>query len=185
LKNVYGESKSAWRFHTHFDVDRLVPTRIDVTGGKNSGKNDEKSVLRTRLAADHCYVMDRWFAEFQLFNDIHAAGSGYVCRLRGNSRYNVLDARPLSDEALAADVLSDAMVQLGAGSPQSKGLAHPVRLVQVRTAPSRPGGKSPGGKTGPPSDGVLRVAMDLLDVPPKSSRRFTGNGGRSNCFSPF
>jgi hypothetical protein len=165
LKNRHGENKSAWRLHTHFDVDRLVPTRIDVTGGKNSGKSDEKNVLRTYLAADHCYVMDRWFAQFKLFNDIHAAQSSYVCRVRDNSRYNVIETRPLSDKAVAAGVLSDEIVELGVGSPASKRPNHPVRLIQVRTTPSRPRGKSPGGKTGPPSDGVLRIATNLVDVP--------------------
>jgi Transposase DDE domain len=165
LKNRHGQNKSAWRLHTHFDVDRLVPTRIDVTGGKNSGKSDEKNVLRTRLAADHCYVMDRWFAEFKLFNDIHAIGSSYVCRVRDNSRYDVIEARPLSDEAIAVGVLSDEIVKLGTGSPKSKSPNHQVRLIQVRTTPSSPRGKRPGGKTGPPSDGILRIATNLVDVP--------------------
>jgi Transposase DDE domain len=165
LKNRHGENKSAWRLHTHFDVDRGVPTRIDVTSGKNSGKSDEKNMLRTRLQADHCYVMDRWFAEFKLFNDIHAIGSSYVCRVRDNSRYHVIEARPLSDEALPVGVLSDQIVELGAGSPKSKSPNHRVRLIQVRTTPSSPRGKQPGGKTGPPSDGVLRIATNLLDVP--------------------
>jgi len=165
LKNRHGENKSAWRLHTHFDVDRGVPTRIDVTTGKNSGKSDEKNVLRTGLQADHCYVMDRWFAEFKLFNDIHAIGSSYVCRVRDNSRYHVIETRPLSDEALSVGVLSDAIVELGAGSPKSKSPNHRVRLIQVRTTPSSPRGKRPGGKTGPPSDGVLRIATNLVDVP--------------------
>ena len=165
LKNVHGQNKSAWRLHTHFDVDRGVPTRIDVSGGKNSGKSDEKNVLRTRLEADHCYVMDRWFAQFKLFNDIDAIGSSYVCRVRDNSRYEVTLARPLSAEAVAAGVLGDEIVKLGAGSPQSKRPNHPVRLIRVRMTPSRPRGKSPGGKTGPPSDGILRIATNLLDVP--------------------
>jgi hypothetical protein len=165
LKNRHGEDKSAWRLHTHFDVDRGVPTRIDVTSGKNSGKSDEKNMLRMRLAADHCYVMDRWFAEFKLFNDIHAIGSSYVCRVRDNSRYHVIETRPLSDEALPVGVLSDEIVELGAGSPKSKSPDHPVRLIQVRTTPSSPRGKRPGGKTGPPSDGVLRIATNLIDVP--------------------
>jgi hypothetical protein len=166
LKNMHGQNKSAWRLHTHFDVERGVPTRIDVTSGKNSGKSDEKSVLRAHLEADHCYVMDRWYAQFKLFNDIDAAGSSYVCRVRDNSRYDVIEARPLSDEAVRVGVLSDEMVALGAGSPQSKSPNHPVRLVQVRTTPSRPRGKSPGGgKTGPPSDGILRIATNLVDVP--------------------
>jgi hypothetical protein len=165
LKNRHGEDKSAWRLHTHFDVDRGVPTRIDVTGGKNSGKSDEKNVLRSRLAADHCYVMDRWFAEFKLFNDIHAIGSSYVCRVRDNSRYEVIEARQLAGEAVATGVLSDEIVQLGAGSPKSKSPNHRVRLIRVRTTPSSPRGKQRGGKTGPPSDGVLRIATNLLDVP--------------------
>jgi hypothetical protein len=166
LKNVHGHSKSAWRLHTHFDVDRGVPTRIDVTSGLNSGKSDEKNVLRAHLESDHCYVMDRWFAEFKLFNDIQAAHSSYVCRVRDNSRYEVLETRPLSDEAIAAGVLSDEMVGLGAGTTtKSKSPNHPVRLVRVSVTPSRPRGKSPGGKTGPPSDGILRIATNLVDVP--------------------
>jgi hypothetical protein len=165
LKNRHGENKSAWRLHTHFDVDRGVPTRIDVTSGKNSGKSDEKNMLRTRLQADHCYVMDRWFAQFKLFNEINVAQSSYVCRVRDNSRYDVIDSRPLSDEAIAVGLLSDEIVELGAGSSESKRPDHPVRLIQVRTTPSTPRGKRPGGKTGPPSDGVLRIATNLVDVP--------------------
>ncbi len=165
LKTRQGDSRSAWRLHTHFDVDRGVPTRIDVTGGLNSGQTDEKFVLRSRLAADHCYVMDRWYAQFTLFNEIHAVGSSYVCRVRDNSRYDVLETRPLSPAAVAADVLSDKLVALGAGSARSKRPDHVVRLVQVAVTPSKPRGKRPGGKTGPPSDGVLRIATNLLDVP--------------------
>jgi hypothetical protein len=164
LKNIHGQTKSAWRLHTHFDVDRAVPMRIDVTVGKNSGKADEKSVLRSHLQPDHCYVMDRWYAQFTLFNEINAMGSSYVCRVRDNSRYDVLEERRLTDAAIAAEVLSDQIVALGAGSAPSKRPDHQVRLVQVRTTPSTPRGKR-RGKTGPPSDGVLRIATNLLDVP--------------------
>jgi IS4 transposase len=62
-------------------------------------------------------------------------------------------------------VLSDEIVELGAGSPASNRPDHEVRLIQVRTTPSRPRGKRPGGKTGPPSDGILRIATNLVDVP--------------------
>jgi hypothetical protein len=165
LKNVRGESQSAWRLHTHFDVERGVPTRIDVTSGKNSGVSDEKSVLRKSLAADHCYIMDRWYAQFTLFNEIRAIGSSYVCRVRDNSRYEVLAARALSDAAVAGDVLSDQLVNLGAPTGRFNRPDHAVRLVEVRITPSKPRGKTAGGKTGPPSDGVLRIATNLVDVP--------------------
>ena len=165
LRNVHGESQSAWRLHTHFDVERGVPARIDVTSGKNSGANDEKNVLRRSLAADHCYLMDRGYAQFRLFNEIHAIGSSYVCRVRDNSRFTVLSEQRLSEAAVAAGILNDRLVTLGRGTNISGHPDHPVRLVEVRVTPCKPRGKRPGGKTGPPSDGVLRIATNLYDVP--------------------
>ena len=165
LKNCHGESKSAWRLHTHFDIDHSVPTRIDVTSGKNSGKSDEKNVLRGALQADHCYVMDRWYAQFKLFNEINAAGSSYVCRLRDNSAYEVLEERPLSEKARRAGVIFDGIVRLGLTSQGNAKPDHPIRLVLIKTNPHTQRGKQPGGKTGPPSDGILRIATNLLDVP--------------------
>ena len=165
LKNCHGQSKSAWRLHTHFDIDRGVPVRIDVTSGKNSGKSDEKNVLRKALQADHCYVMDRWYAQFTLFNDISAIGSSYICRLRDNSVYEVIEERSLSKDASRADVIFDGIVRLGIASKGSAKPDHQIRLILVKTDPHTQRGKQPGGKTGPPSDGILRIATNLLDVP--------------------
>ena len=39
--------------------------------------------------------MDRWYAQFTLWNDVKAAGRSYVCRVRDNSAYRVLEERPL------------------------------------------------------------------------------------------
>ena len=165
LKNCHGQSKSAWRLHTHFDIDRHVPRRIDVTRGLNSGKSDEKNVLRKALQPDHCYVMDRWYAEFQLFNDIDQIGSSYVCRVRDNSRYKILEERPLSEEACKAGVIFDGVVELGVSVKPGKRPNHPTRLILIKTNPHTQRGKRPGGKTGPPSDGILRIVTNLLDVP--------------------
>lgn len=165
LTNRHGDSKSAWRLHTHFDIDRYVPTRIDVTPGKNSGKSDEKNVLRKAVQPDHCYVLDRWYAQFTLFNEIHGAGSSYVCRLRDNSSYEVIEERPLSAEAKKAGVIFDGIVRLGKSSQPGSRPDHPIRLVLIKTTPHEKRGKSPGGSKGPPSDGILRIATNLLDVP--------------------
>ncbi len=165
LKNCHGQSKSAWRLHTHFDIDRHVPRRIDVTRGLNSGKSDEKNVLRKALQPDHCYVMDRWFAEFQLYNDIHAIGSSYVCRIRDNSRYKIIEERPLSEEARKAGVIFDGIVELGLSVKPGRRPNHPTRLIMIETSRHTQRGKQPGGKTGPPSDGILRIVTNLLDVP--------------------
>lgn len=165
LKTTRGEGRSAWRLHTHFDVERGVPTQIDVTCGKNGGSSGERAMLRKNLAADHCYVMDRGYAQFKLFDDIQVLGSSYVCRVRDNSCCTVLEERALSEAALRVDIVSDRLVTLGAGAGGSKPPDHPVRLIEIRITPNRPRGKTKGGKTGPPSDGVLRIATNLYDVP--------------------
>ena len=163
LKNRFGESLSAWRLHTHFSIDRGAPTRIDVTRGVNSGKSDEKNVLRAHLAPDHCYVTDRWFNQHQLFNDIHAVGSSYVCRVRDNAKLDdVIEDRPLSPEAQGNGVAGDFVARLG---DKRKAVDHPVRIVLVKTTPRVDRGRPGGGESVPASDGVLRLATNLLEPP--------------------
>jgi hypothetical protein len=70
-----GRHTHAWRLHLQLDVDHHVPGAWEITEPKNTGRSDEKSVLRRRLAAGHTYVMDRWYAQFTLWNDIKSAGS--------------------------------------------------------------------------------------------------------------
>jgi hypothetical protein len=163
LTDKNGQAHSAWRFHTHFEIDRGVPVRMDATTALNSGKTDEKNQLRARLEPDRCYVLDRWYAEFALFNDIVRARSSYVCRIRDNSNLSgVVEDRPLSAAARQAGVLADAVVRLGY---RDKRPDHPVRVVQVAATPHRKRGGRKGGTAGPSCDGVLRIATNLLDVP--------------------
>jgi len=49
-----GTVHHAWRLHTHFELDKHVPVRMDLTNGKNSGPSDEKTVLRQHLPPDRC-----------------------------------------------------------------------------------------------------------------------------------
>jgi hypothetical protein len=160
-----GTAHHAWRLHTQFELDKHVPLRMDLTNGRNSGPSDEKTVLRQHLESDRCYVMDRWYAQFTLFNDIHRAGSSYVCRLRDNTVAEVIEERPLSAEALAADVLSDQIVRLGLSKKRDARPDHPLRLVMVRLTPHAKRSNRKGNTGMGPSDGVLRIATNLLDVP--------------------
>jgi len=160
-----GRSMSAWRLHTHFEVERGLPVRIDVTGAGNHGASDERAVLRSVLQADRCYVLDRGYAQFSLFNAIVTAGSSYVCRVRDNSVYEVVESRPLSADAVAANVQFDAIVHLGQDRKGEDRPAHPLRLLLIATTPHQKRGKQGGGTAGPRSDGVLRIATNLLDVP--------------------
>jgi hypothetical protein len=107
LKASSGSGLVRWRLHTHFEVDRYIPTRIDVTpdGG---GENDERSVMEQTIERDRLYVLDRGYAKFTLFNKVVDAGSRYVCRIPDNSVYEVTEDRELSQAARDADVLSNA-----------------------------------------------------------------------------
>ncbi len=106
LRDKHGNSHSGWRFHTHFEIDRGIPVRMDVTTARNGGKTEEKNQLRQRLEKDRCYVIDRWYGEFGLWNDIVAAGSSYVCRVRDNTNLShVVEDRPVSEAAQQAGVL--------------------------------------------------------------------------------
>jgi len=164
-RGTNGKSHSGWRFHTHFEIDRSIPVRMEVTAARNGGHSEEKRHLRQRLEADHCYVMDRWYHAFTLWNDIVAAGSSYVCRVRDRTNLNhVVEERPISAAARQAGVLSDQVLQLGSSQQRSAKPHHPVRIILVQIKPRQPRRK--GGRiAGPASDGILRIATNLLDVP--------------------
>lgn len=165
LKQTTGSAVVHWRLHTQLEVASFTPRDITVTpdGG---GENDERAVMERSIEADKLYAMDRGYAKFALFNAIVRQGSSYLCRLRDNSAYDVIEDRPISESDRAAGVLSDQIVQLGKSSKSTNRPDHPVRLVCVKCTPhkNRPGGKAKGSKA-PDSDGVLRIATNLLDVP--------------------
>lgn len=151
-----------WKMHTHFEVLRGVPTMARVTDASGQGEASEKQVLRNTLETDRCYLMDRGYEEFSLFNAIVAASSSYVCRVRNDHHFTLEALRPLSAEAEAAGVNEDAVGRLG--SPKSKRIEHPdhtqrrivVRLVEH---PKRGGRRRQGAS----QDMVL--ITNLLDVP--------------------
>jgi hypothetical protein len=168
LKEQSGSARVKWRLHTHFEVDRHVPTRIDVTR-EGGGDCDERAVLERTLEADRLYVMDRGYAKFALFNRVVAAKSSYVCRIRDNSIYAIVEERPLTDADREQRVTQDVIVTLGDGSKEESRPDHTIRLITIACKPHRKQGRSQRyarkGSTGPACDGVLRLATNLLDVP--------------------
>jgi hypothetical protein len=125
---VYG-----WRLHTQFDLHTFSPHRIDRTGARNAGKNRENNVLRRNLEAGRCYVGDGGYADRSLFDDIADADSSYVIRAAENSVFAVVEERLLSQEALDAEVVRDAVVSLdGAGTEPTR---HRVRRIEVQVQP--------------------------------------------------
>jgi len=161
---IGGPAPDSWRLHTQFEVLRGVPRRSDLTNARNSGESNEKTVLRKHLQPDCCYVTDRGYEQFSLFNEIVDAQSSYVCRVKNDHHFEATETRPLSDDAKAAGVLSDSIGKMG--SPKSRRIEHPhhaVRLITIKVEihPKR------GGKKSNAATKDLVIATNLLDVPPE------------------
>ena len=117
------------------------------------------------VESDRCYLMDRGYAKFLLWNVIHAGDISYICRVRDNSVYEVIEEKLLTDADRKAGVISDQVVKFTAAKADAMP-DHPVRLVVVsaseRTSRSS---RATGSSTGPSCDGKLRLATDLLEIP--------------------
>jgi Transposase DDE domain len=153
------------RLHTQFDLDHGVPVRVDVTEGFHEGEANERAVLSKALQSGRCYVTDRGYAKFKLFNQIVAAGSSYVCRLRDNSVYQVQQERPLTPQDHEAGVVLDALVAMGQDRAAEDRPDHPLRVVIIKVTPHAKRGKFRGGSQGPASSGEMILATNLLDLP--------------------
>ena len=83
----------------------------------------------------------------------------------GTSGIEGIESRELTEHDLAAGVLRDQIVSIGKSCAGENRPNHPVRVVEVQTTPHVKRGKHRGGSTGPGSDGILRIATNLLDAP--------------------
>jgi hypothetical protein len=147
------------KLHTHFEPLKGVPVDMDLTAVHDS----EIENLMKRLLPGRVYVKDRGYACFELFQAIHDIGSHFVCRVRDNSVYEVIEDRPLSPEAKAAGIISDQIVWLGCAGKRDE-LKQPLRLIKIACEPHR---KRSGhtGRDGPEQGDFLLIATNLLDVP--------------------
>ena len=157
-----GTPVDGYRMHTHFEILRGIPERIDATAAKPKGQDDEKAVLASVLKPDRCYVTDRGYAKFELFNQINAIGSSYICRARDNSTPKILKDRDLTEADRAAGVVMDRVVVLGAHTCTAKTIAtdHPVRYIEIEVPAHVRTGR--GGNN---CDGRLRLVTNLMHVP--------------------
>ena len=156
------DGNKAFKLHTHFELLKGVPVRADLT----EGNGDERAVLDACLQGGRVYVMDRGYAKFALFGRILDVGSSFVCRVRDNSIFEVIEERELSSEALADGVVRDAIGRLGCDTAAKGSLGdRSLRIVEIECKPHRKTGHTSRG--GPEQGDTILVATDILDVPPE------------------
>jgi hypothetical protein len=157
--NRDGTRRYAWRLHAHVELSLPQAPRFEVTGGDRRGANGEAATLRRRVEAGRCYVTDAAYWDQALFDDVVDAGSNFVCRIRENAAFDVLEERGLSAEALAAGIVRDAVVRPGGG------VARPVRVLMVEVTPRKLRTRAaPGVTMGQRTSDVLLIATDMLDL---------------------
>jgi hypothetical protein len=122
------DNHRAAKMHVHLEVLRGIPVKVSVTAGVDS----ETVQLRQALTAGRLYVVDRGYAEYQLFQDIIDAGSSFIGRIRDNAVWRVVEERPVSAAAHAAGVRSDRVVWLGCDKSGAV-LQQTLRVVAVET----------------------------------------------------
>ena len=76
------------------------------------------SLSERTIEADRCYILDRGYISYRLWNAINVAGSSYVCRSSDRTLATVTQANELTDADRAASVVSDEIVDLGWKSKQ-------------------------------------------------------------------
>jgi hypothetical protein len=139
----------AAKMHVHFDVLKGVPVDATITTGNGS----ETAQLRASLQAQRLYVIDRGYADYQLFQDIRDASSDFIGRIRANAVWTVVEERPLTPAATAAGVRSDRVVWLG-GPQSGRVFKQPVRVVEVDTGQTDASGRQE----------ILLLATNRLDL---------------------
>jgi Transposase DDE domain len=148
----------ALKLHTHFELLTGVPASIDITDANAS----EWKNLAARLLADRVYVMDRGYACFELFGLILQIGSSFVCRVRDNSVYELIEQRTITPEAAGAGIVSDRIVHLGHDTADHR-VTRPLRLIEVSVTPHRK--RIHGARGGPEQSQLVLICTDLLDLP--------------------
>jgi Transposase DDE domain len=116
------------KLHLHFDVLKGVPADATVTPAACS----EGAALAGSLQPGRLYVLDRGYADYELFAKIVAANSSLVARVKDNTTFVVQEERSLSDAAQAAGVVRDVVISRLGTSHHKDHLKCSMRLVIVQ-----------------------------------------------------
>jgi len=117
------------KLHLHFDVLKGVPADATLTPATGS----ERAAMADALQPGRLYVLDRGYADYELFARIVGTRSSLVARVKDNTAFVVQEERLLTDAAKAAGVVRDVMISRLGTAHHKDHLKRLMRLVIVRT----------------------------------------------------
>ena len=116
------------KLHLHFDVLKGVPVDATLTPAACS----EGAALAAAVQPGRLYVLDRGYADYELFAKIVGAGSSSVARVKDNTAFVVREERPLTAAAEAAGVVRDVVISRLGTAHHKDHLKRPMRLAILR-----------------------------------------------------
>ena len=146
--------KSGVKAHVQFDLEKYVPIRMTLT--ENHGNEQEQ--LKQNLEPDRIYVKDRGYACLSLFEAVLQVGSSFVCRLRDDTVYEILQERSLTPESLHAGIVMDRKVIIGSNPKLRQTVSQPLRLIAIKCQPHRRDGQ------GPAQSETILIATNRFDL---------------------
>lgn len=160
------EQHRAAKLHLAFDIEKALPVDAAVT---HANASEKKMLKKKFLKPDTLFLLDAGFAQYELLNDITAANSSFVVRIRDNAVWDCLEQRPLTGQDRQAGITKDMVVRLGSKQTRND-YPKPVRLLELfhkgdesvrRTA--RVASKKTFRTTDP--DYSLLLVTDRMDLP--------------------
>lgn len=158
---LWQSDRNGIKVHCQYEILKGVPVGMEVTDAKAS----ETAVLGSILKAYRIYVLDRGYAKYTLLEEIMNVKSSFVCRIRDNAKYRIIENKPLSEKAIKEGIVFDKTVDLGS-DPQKK-ILKKIRIVAVKCTPITAKNRS-GGRGGPKQGDILLIATDRLDLEPET-----------------
>ena len=118
----------AAKTHVQFEVLRGLPIHVDITTGNGS----ETTAMKGRLEPGLLYVMDRGYADYQLFQDVIDAKSSLIGRIKENAVWQLVKEGPVSAKACQVGVQRDLETKLGGGK-SGKVFEQSLRAIEANT----------------------------------------------------
>lgn len=126
----------AAKMHVAFEVLRHIPVGVTVTAGNAS----ERTEWRRLVKPGGFYVVDRGYADYELFQELHDLPCRFIARVQYNAAYEVQEERPVSAAAQAAGVRRDCLIRRLGTPHHTSLLPQPFRVVLVASGKTRADG---------------------------------------------
>jgi len=126
----------AAKMHVAFEVLRHIPVGVTVTAGNAS----ERTEWRRLVQPGGFYVVDRGYADYERFQELHDLPCRFLARVQYNAAFEVQEERPVAAAAQAAGVRRDCLIRRLGTPHHTPLLPQPFRVVLVAAGKTRPDG---------------------------------------------